>query len=1296
MRRIITFLLLYVSFTAVSGQTGWFIPSNRFSSSQITDICQDRYGYIWIATEYGLNRFDGYRFTTYLNQPGDTTSLCCNAVSRLFCDDEGSLWVGTAKGLDRYDYGRNMFRHYRFANGVKPRVNVISSLSDGRLFVGTAGYGAHLVESGDSLADVSKRYTVPEEDAFFSRVYEDSRGRVWKGGFGNVFTLRETNGKIRKFVSPFGSPIGFTEYEGEVLIVCMRGILSFSIGGGKSVRVSDIDMSVISDKRIPILTVYKDKSGNIYIGTRGNGLFRLSNGSRRFERIESVTEGIDLNTAKIWAVTQDRDGNIWVGCQSKGLFVLPCRQPRFRNWSFSAQKVSIGSTITSICEGDNGIMWCTVQGNGVFGFDGNGRIVARPQSPSSTEFIFRDSRRRYWLGTDNGFYVYDPVTGKSDLRVTFECNKFNDMTDDGKNIYISTFSRGFCVYNPTTRKLKNYVQSSVNGPKGSLCNNWVMCMMPDRNGHVWLGTASGVSCFDPATGSFRVQGWSSLLEGVACYSLCETRDGRILMGTEQGIYVYRPGAGKVTDMPGGEVLRDKTVGYIVESNNGDIWCSTSMGIWQYNARKKKFIGHVNGNGLTMKEYVNSVGLHTDDDMVYFGNNDGLTVFRPEDIHESHGKINDVCLTDFLIAGKSVSMNTESGGRRVTDEPLAESDHFTVSYLDNTFSLEFSLFDYVAPGNIIYEYRVNNDDWKNNGEGHNTITLSHLQPGKYDVEVRAMIDGIYSGTKTITVLVSPPWYKTPVANFIYIVLLIAFVAYIIYFYNRRKREQLYEEKMKFLINATHDIRSPLTLIMSPLANLKRRVGESFPDSMRDITTIEHNARRILDLVSQILDVRKIDKQQMHLHCRQTDMVSFINGIYKMFEYSAQERNIKFVFTHFDETLDVWIDRNQFDKVITNLLSNAFKYTYNDGTIEIRLTSDKTHAMIQVADTGVGLKSESMKHIFDRFYQGSNSRRLHISGTGIGLNLCKMIVDMHHGTISAENRTDVKGSIFTVRIPLGSSHFSSEEVQQETSRERIRQARPQTKYRVLVVDDDFEIGRYISTELGCYYKFGVCTNGKEGLKELLTNAYDVVISDVMMPEMDGFTMLRMIKTNINISHIPVIMLTSKSDVGNRLEGLERGADAFLAKPFDMEELHMNIENVINNVLRLKGKFSGLQLQTDKVETKEVKGNDELLMERIMKVVNEHIGDSDFNVDMLTREVGISRAQLHRKMKEMTGIPTSEFIRNIRLEQAARMLREQKLNITQVAYATGFSNLAHFSTVFCKYFGVSPSKYVDRENS
>jgi DNA-binding response OmpR family regulator/two-component sensor histidine kinase len=509
----------------------------------------------------------------------------------------------------------------------------------------------------------------------------------------------------------------------------------------------------------------------------------------------------------------------------------------------------------------------------------------------------------------------------------------------------------------------------------------------------------------------------------------------------------------------------------------------------------------------------------------------------------------------------------------------------------------------------------------------------------------------------------------------------------------------EEKMKFLINATHDIRSPLTLIMSPLANLKRRLSDTeHTDALRDIDTIEHNAKRILDLVNQILDVRKIDKQQLHLRCQQTDMVQLVNGICKMFEYNAGERNITFRFNHEDEQLDAWVDRSQFDKVITNLLSNAFKYSFDGGTIEVNLKHDEKKLILQVIDNGVGLDSDSLKHIFDRFYQGTNSYRLHIDGTGIGLNLCKMIVDMHHGTIEARNRQGEKGSVFEVCLPLGKAHFTEEElVQDEVETQQQVSAnnqRPATnKHRVLVVDDDAEICRYISTELSRYYKFNTCPNGKEGLKELLTGEYDLVVSDVMMPEMDGFTMLRMIKTNVNISHIPVVMLTSKADVANRLEGLERGADAFLAKPFDLEELHMVIENLIQSRQRLKGKYSGAQQQVDKLEQPEVKGNDELLMERIMKAVNKNLSNSDFNVDMLTQEVGISRAQLHRKMKDMTGISTSEFIRNIRLEQAARLLREQKINVTQVAYTVGFSNLAHFSTIFRKHFGVAPSEYAEK---
>ena len=400
---------------------------------------------------------------------------------------------------------------------------------------------------------------------------------------------------------------------------------------------------------------------------------------------------------------------------------------------------------------------------------------------------------------------------------------------------------------------------------------------------------------------------------------------------------------------------------------------------------------------------------------------------------------------------------------------------------------------------------------------------------------------------------------------------------------------------------------------------------------------------------------------------------------------------------DEDITAWVDRTQFDKVVSNLLSNAFKYSYDRGDISMVLSQGhddnargplSDYVELTVTDTGTGMREDTMQHLFDRFYQGKSDKSAHIQGTGIGLNLCKMIVDMHHGSISGRNRTDgIKGSVFTVRLPQGNSHFTEEEL--DTTAERPQSVRlsgrrqPSSTFHVLVVDDDEEIARFIGQELADYYYFTACHNGKDGLKELLTNHYDLVISDVMMPEMDGFTMLRLIRTNVNISHLPVIMLTSKTDIGNRLEGLEKGADAYLA-------------NLISTRLRLRGKFSGSQQPVEKVPQIEVKGNDEQLMERIIKSINDHIGDSEFGVDDICYDAGISRAHLHRKMKEMTGIPISEFIRNIRMEQAARLLKEQKLNITQVAYTVGYSSLPYFSSVFRKHFGLSPREFIDNSQS
>ncbi len=1271
MRRIVSFIIgLFAVLLQVQAQMGHFYFSERFTSGLVNKVCQDQYGYIWVGTEYGLNRFDGYRFTPFLHHQNAPGTLGNNDISSMYCDKEGRLWIGTAKGLDRYDYTTGQFVHYPFEGNVSPRVSCITQCDKGQLFVATAGYGLFRLQD-EQLVYVEDGYTVPGQERFYNQFVCDSNGRFWKSGFGDVVTMREPDGKVIEMKSAQGNVITLIERNDAMLVISLHGISVYADG---MLKPAPFDVSAFGGN-ILLSSAFRDHEGDIYIGTRGEGLFRLPKNSQKLERVECIAWGIDLNKAKIWDINEDRNGNLWIACYSKGLVHLRHIPPQFRTMSFSAQGMDIGSTLSSVCEGDGGMIWVTVQGNGIYGFNREGRIVAKPACPPNPEFIFRDRQKRYWVGTDDALYTYDPTTGRGQKQVTFDCDKFNDMTsDDTGNIYISTYSKGFCIYNPQTGQLRNFRSADRDSLRGHICNDWVLAMMPDRKGRIWLATSDGVSCYDPKTDSFLSEGWLQMLTHVKCNSLCATSRGEILVGTDEGLYVYKEGSDEPQLV---EEMSDKVIGYIVEADNGDIWCSTPMGLWQYDVSKKTYVGHINGNGLITKEYVNCVGLHTDDDFIYFATNDGLVGFRPSNVVSSRTELKDVHLTGFTIAGHE-------------SRPVIGSDHFKVSYMETELTLEFSLLDFNNPRSVAYEYRVGNGSWVRNPQGINVIQLSHLQPGFYPIQVRVRSGDLCSDIKTITIEVTPPWYRTTLAYCLYLLALAAILGLIVYSYRRRANRQMDEEKMKFLINATHDIRSPLTIILSALKKIK---SESNPA----VDTIEHNAQRILNLVNQILDVRKIDKQQMQLHCQQTDLVAFTEGVCRMFDFPAKERNIHFTFNHEDlDRLDAWIDRTQFDKVISNLLSNAFKYSNDGGEVTVCLKQESDSLELSVSDNGIGIDEDSLKHIFDRFYQGSNSRRMHIDGTGIGLNLCKMIVAMHHGTIEAQNRTDDKGAVFTVRLPLGKDHLKPEEMESQT--EIVQVSKPRTsssKYRVLIVDDDLEMARYVSSELGRFYQFGICPNGKEGLKELLTNEYDVVVSDVMMPEMDGFTMLRMVKTNINISHIPVIMLTSKADVANRLEGLERGADAFLAKPFDMEELHMVIENLVQSRLRLKGKYSGAQqAQADKVDQPEVRGNDEVLMERIMKCINKNISDSDFNVERLTQEVGISRVQLHRKMKEMTGISTSEFIRNIRLEQAARLLKEQKINVTQVAYTVGFSNLAHFSTIFRKHFGVAPSEYAERE--
>ena len=1292
------FLMLCLN---VSAQTRHFYTSEKLSSNLITSICQDQSGYMWIGTEYGLNKYDGYRFTNYFHQHGNAATVTSNNVTSLFVDSESQLWVGTGIGLSRYHATTNAFEQITLQSSkqgpaavTRARVNDIVQEDGGHLLIGTAGYGLFRVGLHDKVAHEVTDYA--EGDDYYSHIFIDAKGQFWKAGSSSTICCRQSGGHgFLTLESPCGTVTDFVDMEGGVMMVCLHGLLFYRDG---QLFTDFIDISELGDGHLLLRTAYQDHEGNIYVGTMGKGLCWIPRGTRKLQRYHYKSASFDLNTSNVWALDEDDQGNLWVGCLNRGLLLLPLREPQFSTWSFSGQNVSIGGSVTSVCQGDHGLVWCAVQNNGIYGFDENGMVVAHPESPSDTYSIYRDHAGNYWIGTANGLYAYQPLTGSSKKVVDFASNYINVMADDGAgHLYFSTYAKGFCAYDQATGEVRNFTMQQQDSIRGRLHNNWIMSLMLDSQGKLWIGTSSNLCCYDPERDTFKPYGWEVLLEGRSIFCILETRDHRVLLGTDEGLYLYDSRTGEAQPFPESEVLADKVISGMVEDVYGDLWLSTSKGIWRYQKGQGRFISYINGNGLATKDYVRGVAMTTELGSIFFGISDGLTSFRPDALRGIHPHRGSVHLTGLFIGGRPVSSESLSDGQLIMLDSLADNHHFSLSYLDNTFTMEFSMMNFLNAENIIYEYRLNGaTEWSQTAAGTNSIPFHHLPPGAYTIEVRAYDSGVYTETETYSIIVRAPWYRSSLAYLIYICMLLGIVALLAWTYRRRAHRQLDEEKMKFLINATHDIRSPLTLVMSPLHKLLKC---DLPAEVHDeLKTMEHNASRIQNLVNQILDIRKIDKQQMKLQCQQTDIVQYVGNILKSYTYMARERGITLAYRPAVDKLEVWVDRSGLDKVVDNLLSNAFKYTYDGGEISVAIDRpDNQTALLQVTDNGMGIKGDVQK-IFDRFYQGSNSRSVHIEGTGIGLNLCKMIVTMHHGTIEAANRTDSQGCIFTVRLPLGDSHLTSEERLTPEKKESHARQKAQSSYHVLVVDDDAEIGTYIAQELGSFYHVSSVTSARKALQLLLDTSadgrrYDLVVSDVMMPEMDGFTFLRIVKTNMNISHIPVVMLTSKADVANRLEGLEKGADAYLAKPFDMNELHMVINNLINKNLRLRGKFSGAQQQKEKVVEKKVKGNDEQLMERIMKVVNDHLSDSDLNVEMLCSEVGISRAQLHRKMKDMTGLPISEFIRNIRLEQAVRLLKEQKINVTQVAYSVGFSNLAHFSTVFRKQFGMSPSEYIER---
>lgn len=896
-------------------------------------------------------------------------------------------------------------------------------------------------------------------------------------------------------------------------------------------------------------------------------------------------------------------------------------------------------------------------------------------SSSMISHIYQDAKGYIWVATENGLNKYDGA------KFTNYKNQFNDSTSLlGNHVYRTFQDAKGHLYILSTKGLQMYEYKSDSfktiKKSNSSYNNKSIAQLSD--GSILIGTSGyGIKklTFDHK-GNIQIENWNPSLIGHTINDIMEDRKGNIWICTEYHGMIRIDKNKKIHHYTLGKLYGNQFINCCTEDSNGNIYAGTSgRGVFIYNQADNTFhqIFHSNFPIKVLKQ------------------NDNLMLIG--------------------IDGEGI-----------------------VAY-DNSFYIEFATDNFISPQN--YLYSMNNGTWNSLPKGSSRVSFSNLPVGKYEFKVKAINGTSESKIKTIVINIHPAWYNSGLAWVIYILIIISIIAIFIHQAKEKYRvrqemlkhkhlEEINESKLQFFINISHEIRTPMSLIISPLQKLISTDNDS--ERQKSYSLIERNAQRILNLINQLMDIRKIDKNQMKLSFTEVDLISFINDIKNTFAYQAAAKGAKLNIITQMESLKVWLDPNNFDKVIFNLLSNSFKHIQNEGEINIYINSVNNssnvyplnnYAEIIIEDNGTGIKESEMERIFERFYQISDDRS-RSKGTGIGLHLSMSLIKMHHGTITVKNNENKSGCSFTIHIPLGCSHLSTEELYQNSNKniseypsiedqplqhipasiEENENSEDGTKkvirkkHSILIVEDEDEIRNYLLTELGSHFRVLSCSNGKEALDLIMHHMPDLVLSDIMMPEVNGITLLRKLKQNIKTNHIPVILLTAKNSEKDYIEGLSLGADAYIAKPFNLDILIATIENLIKNREILRNNFSGKQEQNDNIEVAQPQSADEKLMQKVLKVINKNLNNPDLNAEMIAAEVGISRVHLYRKLKELTNQSTRDFIRNIRLKQAEILLKSEKnYSMSEIAQLVGFNNTTYFSNAFKELYGVSPSKYTER---
>ena len=1336
------FVLLLTSWMVVaqSYQFKHLEVSDGLSNNSVNTICKDRDGFMWFGTATGLNRYDGYTFKIYQHAENDPESLPDNYITDIVEMPDGRFWINTARGYVLFDKEQDCFitdvtgfMKNLESGGVPEQVFVDR---EGNTCLSVAGEGCYRYKEGGKATFFSYvEHSLPEYGV--TQIAECSDGLLLIYNTGLLVCLDHATlaikwkfDEIKKYI-PAGKTIEFSLFvdrDNCIWAYSLMGIWAYDCGT-KSWRT---DLTAIWSSRPDVIihAVAQDIEGRIWVGKDYDGIDVFEKETGKVTSLVAHDDnGRSLSHNTIYDLYADRDGIMWVGTYKKGVSYYSESIFKFNMYEWG--------DITCIEQADENKLWLGTNDHGILlwnRFTGKAEPFwrdAERQLPNPVVSMLKSKDGKLWVGTFNGgLYCMNGSQVRSYKEGVGNALASNNVwalvEDDKGRIWIASLGGGLQCLEPSSGTFETYTSNN-----SALLENNVTSLCWGDDNTLFFGTANqGVGMMDMRTREIKkVQGQSGSMKmsNDAVNHVYKDSRGLIWIATREGLNVYDVRRHLFLDLSPVAEAKGSFIAAITEDQERNMWVSTSRKVIRVTVAS-------DGKGSYLfdsRAYNSEDGLQNCDfnqrsiktlhnGIIVIGGLYGVNVFAPDHIRYNK-MLPNVMFTGLSLFDEAVKVGQSYGGRVLIEKELNDVENVEFDYKQNIFSVSFASDNYNLPEKTQYMYKLEgfNNDWLTLPLGVHNVTFTNLAPGKYVLRVKAINSDGYVGMKeaTLGIVVNPPFWMSWWAYLLYAIGLVVVFFLARYRMLKREREKFHlqqienevaknEEinnmKFRFFTNVSHELRTPLTLIISPLEGMLKETTDELQSTRLQL--MYRNAQRLLHLVNQLLDFRKGEMSTHQLSLSEGDIISYVHSVCNSFLLMADKKHIQFSFFSGIDTFSMAFDADKVGKIVMNLLSNAFKFTPEGGRVTVMIehvagTPDMLE--IKIADTGIGISDVDKEHIFERFYQADHKGVEETTGNGIGLSLVRDFVTLHEGEVKVFDSIGT-GSVFVIQFPvkhvetqvqlppetgISIGEEEDKEIKEETKEETERKDFPL----LLIVDDNEDFRIFMRYSLELQYRVKLAVNGNEAWEMMQEELPDLVISDVMMPQMDGNELCRLIKQDKRTAHIPVILLTARQNTEAKLEGLQTGADDYVTKPFNMTILVLRIRKLIE----LSRYHRVTQGMIDPVPSEIVITSlDEKLIEKAIKYVEDNMSRTELSVEELSRELGMSRVHLYKKLLQITGKTPIEFIRVIRLKRAAQLLRESQLHVSEVAFEVGFNNPKYFSRYFKDEFGVLPSVYQEKE--